>query len=95
MVYIHTTQAEHLTGSSFSGDAAGDGLGGVYARVGRAADPRRGAGTAGGRRDTDRGLTFTRYYFSPSRLRTNQSAVHSSGPPALPTLRHYYCTTIA
>jgi len=40
-------------------------------------------------------LAFTRYSFTSSRLCTNQSAFHSSGPSALPTLLQYYCMPIA
>ena len=39
-------------------------------------------------------LAFTRYCFTSTRLCTNQSSFHSSGPPALPTLLQYYRTTI-
>jgi len=39
-------------------------------------------------------LAFTRYSFTSSRLCMNQSSLHSSGPPALPTLLQYYSTTI-
>ena len=40
------------------------------------------------------GLAFTRYCSTSSRLWTDQSSFHSSGPPALPTLLQYYCTII-
>jgi len=40
-------------------------------------------------------LAFTRYSFTSSRLCTSQSSFHSSGPPALPALLQYYCTSIA
>ena len=37
---------------------------------------------------------FTRYCFTPIRLCTNQTSFLSSGPPALPTLLQYCCTSI-
>jgi len=40
-------------------------------------------------------LAFTRWCLTSSRVCTNQSFFHSSGPPALPTVLQYYCTTIA
>ena len=39
-------------------------------------------------------LVFTRYWFTSICVCTNQSSVLSSGPPALPTLLQYYCTSI-
>ena len=39
-------------------------------------------------------LPFTRHCLTSSSLCTSQSSFHSSGPPALPTLLQYYCTTI-
>jgi len=39
-------------------------------------------------------LTSTRYGCTSSRLCTNQSPFHSSGPRALATLLQYYCTAI-
>jgi len=39
-------------------------------------------------------LAFTRCSFTSSRLCTNQSSFHSSGPPALPPLLQSDCTTI-
>ena len=44
--------------------------------------------------ECDSRLTFTRYWFTSSCLCTSQSSLHSSGPPALPTLMQYYCTAI-
>ena len=41
-----------------------------------------------------RALTSTRYGCTSSRLCTNQSPFHSSGPRALATLLQYYCTAI-
>jgi len=39
-------------------------------------------------------LAFTRYCSTSSRVCTNQSPFHSSGPPALRILLQYYCTAI-
>jgi len=41
-----------------------------------------------------RDLPFTRYSFTSRLLRTNQPSLHSSRPPALPTLVQYYSTII-
>ena len=39
-------------------------------------------------------IRYTLFTTGIGLTRTNQSSVHSSGSPALPTLLHYYCTAI-
>jgi len=39
-------------------------------------------------------LAYTRYSLTSNCFCTNKSSFHSAGPPALPTLLQFYCTTV-